>query len=76
MGNSGRGWVIIGAIMVVIGIVFAGLTSFFLENKIDQLIEACEKDGGAPVVDKSGLSSQHPLNTNVRNNFFDNRHPE
>ena len=55
MGNTGRGWLIIGAIMIVIGIIFAGLTSYFLERKIDQLVEACENDDGVPVVDKSGF---------------------
>ncbi|MFC7684655.1 hypothetical protein [Ureibacillus sp. GCM10028918] len=55
MGNSGRGWVIIGIIMIVMGIIFAGLTSYFLENKIDQLVEACEKEGGKAVVEKSGF---------------------
>ncbi|MDI7740822.1 hypothetical protein QMK38_02305 [Lysinibacillus fusiformis] len=55
MGNSGRGWLIIGAIMIIIGLIFAGLTSYFLENKIDQLVAACEKDGGVPVVEKGGF---------------------
>ncbi|MDN4495353.1 hypothetical protein [Ureibacillus aquaedulcis] len=55
MGNSGRGWVIIGIIMIVIGLIFAGLTSFFLENKIDSLVKACEKEGGKALVEKSGI---------------------
>ncbi|MCM3387956.1 hypothetical protein M3649_07380 [Ureibacillus chungkukjangi] len=55
MGNSGRVWVIIGAIMILIGIVFAGLTSYFLENKIDQLVATCEKEGGKAIVDRGGF---------------------
>ncbi|QCR32910.1 hypothetical protein [Lysinibacillus sp. SGAir0095] len=55
MGNSGRGWVIIGAIMIIIGIVFAGITSYFLESKIEKLVQACEKEGGNPIVEKSGF---------------------
>lgn len=55
MSNSGRGWVIIGIIMIILGIFFAGLTSFFLEKKIDQLVEVCEKEGGKAVVEKSGF---------------------
>jgi len=55
MGSSGRGWLIIGAIMIIIGLVFAGLTSYFLENKIDQLVESCEKEGGKALVDRSGF---------------------
>ncbi|WP_404426995.1 hypothetical protein LG296_11890 [Ureibacillus chungkukjangi] len=55
MGNSARVWVIIGAIMVLIGIVFAGLTSYFLENKIDQLVATCEKEGGKAIVDRGGF---------------------
>lgn len=55
MGNSGRGWVIIGIFMIVIGIIFAGISSFFLENKIDQLEQACEKEGGKAKVQKGGF---------------------
>lgn len=55
MGNSGRGWVIIGVMMIVIGIIFAGITSFFLESKIDQLVQACENGGGKASVEKSGF---------------------
>ena len=55
MGNSGRGWLIIGAIMIIIGLVFAGVTSYYLENKIVQLVEACEKEGGKAIVEKGGF---------------------
>lgn len=55
MESSGRGWVIIGAVMVIIGLVFAGLTSYFLENKIDQLVEVCEKQGGNAIIEKGGF---------------------
>ncbi|WP_215533912.1 hypothetical protein [Ureibacillus sinduriensis] len=41
--------------MIVIGIIFAGITSFFLENKIDQLEQACEKEGGKAKIQKSGF---------------------
>lgn len=55
MGSSGKGWVIIGIIMIVIGIIFSIFFSMVSEKQIDQLVGNCEKDGGKAVVEKSGF---------------------
>lgn len=54
MGNSARVWVIIGAIMVLID-SFCRVNLVFLENKIDQLVATCEKEGGKAIVDRGGF---------------------
>lgn len=55
MSGSGKVWMILGVLIIVIGIIFGVLFSYLSEKQIDQLVQSCEKNGGEAIVEKSGF---------------------
>lgn len=53
--GSGKGWMIIGVVIIIIGLIFGVLFSYLSEKQIDQLVQSCENDGGEAIVEKSGF---------------------